>query len=80
MPATSPAPTKKTLRMKAKCGVTLTWRLGKTKDGKFKALSCGTPRPHMPLDFLPFEIMDAVYNRNTTFDSLDEAERFVRGL
>lgn len=71
---------KKTLRVKASCGVTLTWRLGKNRDGKFKALSCGTPRPKMPMDFLPFEVMDAVYNRSITFDTLAEAENYVRSL
>ena len=71
---------RKTLRLKASCGITLTWRISRNRDGKFKALSCGNPKPTMPLDFLPFAIMDAVYNRHTVFDTLDEAEQFVRGL
>jgi hypothetical protein len=78
--ATAPAKERATIRCKASCGVTLTWRVGKNRDGKFKALSCGTPRPHMPLDFLPFKVMDAVYNRHTVFETLDEAVRFVRSL
>jgi len=73
-------PDRKTLRFKSSCGVTLTWRIGKNREGKFRALSCGTPRPHMPLDFLPFPIMDAVYNRHIAFNTLAEAETYVRSL
>lgn len=74
------SPENRALRCKASCGVTLTWRFGKTRDGKFKATSCGTPRPPMPLDFLPFEIMDAIYNRNVSFDTLKDAQDYVRSL
>lgn len=68
------------LRCKASNGVTYLWRLGKNRDGKFRALSVGKPSNRMPMDFAPFPIMDAAVNRSIVFDTMSEAERFVRSL
>jgi len=70
----------KTIRCKARHGVTYSWTIGRNRDGKFKALSVGKPSNRMPMAFAPFEIMDAVLNRSTVFDTEDEAEKFVRSL
>lgn len=70
----------KTIRCKAKHGVTYSWRVGETKDGRFKPLSVGKPSNRMPMDFAPFEIMDAVLNRSISFASKAEAEAYVRSL
>jgi hypothetical protein len=68
------------IRCKAKNGITYSWRIGPNKDGKFKALSVGKPSNHMPMDFAPFEIMDAVLGRGNVFDTEIEAESFIRSL
>lgn len=74
---------RKTLRFKSSNGITATWRFGKTREGKFKAVSLSKPKlGTRPLisDFLPFAMMDAVYNRHIVFDSIDAAERYARSL
>lgn len=70
----------KTVRCKASNGVIYSWTIGKNRDGKFRALSVGKPSPKMPMDFAPFQVMDAVLNRHTVFDTEAEAEHFVRSL
>ncbi len=70
----------KKVRAKASNGVSYTWRIGKNRDDKFKALSVGKPSNRMPMDFAPFDIMDAVMNRNIVFDTEAEAETYVRSL
>jgi hypothetical protein len=67
-------------RCKASDGFSYKWFVGKTKDGKFKPLSVGSPKPPIPMDFAPFGVMDAVLNRSIVFDTLDEAERYARSL
>ncbi|RWO57267.1 hypothetical protein [Mesorhizobium sp.] len=77
------AQTNKTIRFRSANGITATWRFGKTREGKFKALSISKPRfgtRPLILDFLPFEMKDAVYNRHIVFDSLDAAELYARSL
>ncbi len=72
----------KTLRVKSSSGITATWRIGRNLAGKFKALSLGKAkvgRNPLPLDFVPFEMSNAVIN-GPAFETEDEAERFVRGL
>lgn len=72
--------THKTIRFKARCGITATWRLAKVKEG-FKVVAIGKAkvgRNPIPLDFAPFEIMDAVYNRHNVFPSTDACEAFAR--
>lgn len=70
----------KKFRCKASDGRSYAWTVGKNRDGKFKALSVGSPKPPMPMDFAPFAIMDAVLNRWSVFESEAEAEAFVRSL
>lgn len=72
----------KTLRFKSNSGITATWRIGQNREGKFKALSLGNAkagRNPLPLDFVPFEMSNAVIN-GPSFETEYEAERFVRGL
>lgn len=70
-------------RCKTRGGISCAWTVGRTKDGDFKALSVGKAkvggRP-IPSDFLPFEVMDAVMNRNIRFASMDAAEAYARSL
>jgi hypothetical protein len=70
----------KKLRCKARNGVSYSWGIGKNKDGKFKAVSVGKPSNKMPMDFAPFEIMDAVLNSSIAFDTEADAENYVRSL
>lgn len=78
-----PDETHRSFRCKSRGGFSCFWRVGKTKRGDYKALSVGKVkvggRP-IPSDFLPFEIMDAVMNQNTRFDTLADAEAYVRNL
>ena len=72
----------KSIRCKAKCGLSLKWRLGQTKDGKWKPLSVGDCRRGgipIPTDFVPFEISNAVVN-GPRFDTIEQAESFIRSL
>lgn len=68
------------LQCKCQAGISCRWTIGKSKDGGFKALSVRSARKGFPSAFLPFEIMDAVMNRNIRFDSMDAAEAYVRSL
>lgn len=70
----------KKFRCKAKCGRSFKWSVGTNSEGKFKALSVGEPRPPMPMDFAPFEILDAVLNRALIFDTEQEAMDYVKSL
>jgi translation elongation factor EF-1alpha len=70
----------KKIRCKAKNGVSYSWIIDKNKDGKFRAVSVGKPSNKAPMDFTPFEIMDAVMNRGIIFDTEYEAEDYVRSL
>ena len=70
----------KKLRCKSAHGVTYSWLIGKTRDGKFKPMSVGKPSNRMPMDFAPFAIMDAVMNKSIYFETEAEAEIFVRSL
>jgi hypothetical protein len=72
----------KTLRFKSSSGITATWRIGKNREGKFKALSLGNAKVDgnpLPLDFVPFEMSNAVIN-GPSFETEYEAECFVREL
>lgn len=73
----------KTIRCKTKCGLTVTWRIGKARSGKFKALSLGKAkagRDPVPLEFVPFELSNAVLGSGIEFATLDAAENYVRSL
>jgi hypothetical protein len=70
----------KRVRCKASNGVTYSWSIGKNRDGKFKPTSVGKPSNRMPMDFAPFEIMDAVLNRSIAFETEEQAEQFIRTL
>lgn len=72
----------KKLRFKSSSGITATWGIGQNSEGKFKALTLGNAkvgRNPMPLDFVPFEMSNAVIN-GPSFETEHEAECFVRGL
>ena len=72
----------KTLRCKSSSGITATWRIGQTREGKFKALSLGKTnvgRNPLPLAFVPFEMSNAVIN-GPSFETEYEAECFIRSL
>lgn len=72
----------KTLRFKSSSGITATWRIRQTKEGKFKVASLSNAkvgRNPLPLDFVPFEMSNAVIN-GPTFDTEIEAEVFIRGV
>ncbi len=72
----------KKIRCKARCGLSCQWSIGQTKDGKWKAMSLGNVkrgRNPVPSDFVPFELSNAVYN-GPTFETLDQAEQYVRSL
>ena len=75
--------THRSFRCKTSGGISCFWRVGKTKRGDYKALSVGKAkvggRP-IPSGFLPFEVMDAVMNQNTRFNTLEDAEAYVRNL
>jgi len=68
------------IRCKARDGRSYEWFVGINKDGKWKAVSVGKPRPWMPMDFAPFPIMDAVMNTGTVFETRDEVETYIRSL
>lgn len=71
------------IRRKTKCGATVTIQGGKSGNGGFRILSIGKAkvgRDPIPLDFLPFEIMDAVYNKNISFDTEEECQNFAYSL
>lgn len=73
----------KSFRCKSSTGYSCRWSVGKTSRGDYKAMSVGKAkvrgRPVLS-DFLPFEIMDAVMNPHIRFDSLIDAEMYVRSL
>lgn len=76
-------PDYRSFRCKAQCGLSIQWGVGKTRSGKYKALSAGKMkygRSPVPSDFAPFEILDSVLGKGHEFDSIDEAERYVRSL
>lgn len=69
-------------RCKARCGLSCQWAVGKNKEGKWKAMSLGKVkqgRSPVPLDFVPFELSNAVLN-GPVFETQTEAEIYVRGL
>jgi len=73
-------------RCKARCGLSLRWTLGPNRDGtKFKAIAVGDAkmgRQPVPSAFIPsidFAISSAVIG-GPSFDSMDEAEQYVRSL
>lgn len=72
----------KKIRCKTQCGMSVKWRLGQARDGKWKAMGLSDAkmgsRP-VPLDFVPFELSNAVIN-GPSFDTIDQAEAFVRSL
>lgn len=73
---------RKTIRFKSSFGITASWRLGKNKAGRFKAMSLGNAkvgRNPMPLDFVPFEMSSAVIN-GPAFGTMVEAENYVRSI
>lgn len=60
------------IRRKTRCGITLSFRIADQKDGSFKLRSAGKARmgrDPIPLDFVPFEITNAVIN-GPRFDTL----------
>ncbi len=72
----------KIVRLKARCGITASWRIGKTKAGKFRAVGLSKARMGrnpIPLDFVPFEMSNAVMN-GPSFETEGEAEAFVRSI
>jgi hypothetical protein len=72
----------KNIRCKARCGLSIKWGIGQTKDGKWRAMSLGDAkngRSPVPTDFVPFELSNAVYN-GPKFDTPEQAEAFVRSL
>jgi hypothetical protein len=74
--------THKTIRCKARCGLSCKWVLDRTKDGQFKAISLGGAkrgRDPVPTAFIPFELSSAVIG-GPSFPTMDEAERHVRSL
>jgi hypothetical protein len=68
------------IQCKCRAGISCRWTVGKSNGGGFKALSVRSARKGFPSDFLPFEVMDAVMNRNIRFNTMDEAEQYVRSL
>ena len=78
-----PGETHRSFRCKSRAGYSCRWTVGKSSGGGFKPMSVGKVkiggRP-IPCDFLPFELMDAVMNRSIRFDTLEEAEVYVRNL
>lgn len=70
----------KKVRCKSSGGVTYSWCISQNKDGKFKPVSVGKPSNKMPMDFAPFEIMDAVVNHSVVFETEDQAVDYVRSL
>ncbi len=72
----------RTIRFKSRCGVTASWRIGLNRDGRFKALALSKPRigrNPLPLDFVPFEMSDAVIN-GPSFETEVEAVAYVRSI
>ncbi len=72
----------KTLRCKSSHGLSCQWRIGEKPNGKWKAIGLGSVKrggQSYPLDFVPFELSNAVMN-GPEFDSAAEAENFVRSL
>lgn len=73
---------RKTIRVKSSFGITATWRLGRGKSGKFKAVGLSKAKVGknpIPLDFVPFEMSNAVMNA-PEFNTLAEAENYVRSI
>lgn len=69
------------VQCKCRSGISCRWRLGKARDGKFKAMAVRSATRGVPSDFLPFEVMDAVLGSHAPhFDTLDQAENYVRSL
>lgn len=69
------------IQCKCSAGISCRWSIGVKKDGKFGAVSVRSAKRGFPTDFLPFEIMHAVLGHGQpTFDTLDEAEAYVRSL
>lgn len=69
------------IQCKTRGGISCRWTIGKTKDGKFKAISVRSARKGLPTSFLPFEVMDAVLGAHSPrFDTLDGAEAYVRSI
>lgn len=76
----------RSFRAKAKCGLSLKWTIGPNREGtKWKAIAVGDAkmgRQPIPTAFIPnhdFAISSAVIG-GPSFDSLDEAERYVRSI
>lgn len=71
-------------RCKAKCGVSCRWTIGQRVSGKWGVISMGNAklgRNPMPLDFVPFELSNAVLGHGKPeFDTADECETYVRSL
>lgn len=72
----------KTFRCKTSCGLSVQWRVGQNRDGKWKATGLSNARygrDPIPLDFIPYELSSAVMN-GPSFDTQQEAEIYVRNL
>lgn len=69
------------IQCKCRAGISCRWHLGKTKDGKFKAMGVRSATRRVPSAFLPFEVTNAVLGGGAPrFHTLDEAEMYVRSL
>lgn len=72
----------KSFRCKSSHGISCQWRIGQKPDGKWKAVGMGSAKVRnrpVPLDFVPFELSNAVMN-GPSFDTSAEAEQYVRSL
>lgn len=73
--------THRSIQCKCHAGISCRWHLGKTKDGKFKAMGVRSATRRVPSAFLPFEVTNAVLGHGAPlFDTLDQAENYVRSL
>ncbi len=70
------------IRCKSRHGISCRWVIGPVKDGGYQILMMGKAKIRnqpIPLDFVPFELSNAVMN-SPTFKTLDDAEVYVRSL